>query len=92
MAASETIKDEQSKKFSNSPVRLPSATARPSQPVIMGTGAIKKIEKSAVDSTKVPLETCVNMVKDSNQSKSDGDKISKLFSKEMGPNSIELSS
>ena len=50
MAASATIKDEQKKKSSNSPVQLPSASGGPSTPIVMGTEAIKKVQKRASES------------------------------------------
>ena len=89
MAASETIRDEQKKKSSGSPVRLPSASGGPNMPVIMGTGAIKKVQKEAKESVQVPLETFVDMGKDKNRSKNDILKIAKVFRKQMGRKSIE---
>ena len=88
MVANEVIKSEQNKKSSNSPVRLPCASGGPSQPIVMGTGAIKQVQKEAKESVKVPLETFVNMGKDRNRSKSDILKIAKVFRKEMGRKSI----
>ena len=50
MLATETILEEQAKKTTGSPVRLPNVHGGPWQPVVLGSSAIRKIQSQGKQS------------------------------------------
>ena len=61
MLARATIKEEQEKKGSSSPVRLPQASGGPSTPCIMGKGAFNKVVQSTQPKMQLSHETLLKM-------------------------------
>lgn len=89
MVAAETIKQQQMKKSSGSPVKLGSASGGPKAPVIFGAEAIQKVHKEGKNSVKLSINTFNSMLNERNRSNKDVLDIAKVIRKQLGRNSIE---
>lgn len=89
MLATETILDEQAKKTSGSPVRLPNVHGGPKQPVILGSSAIQKVKDQGKDSAQIPMKTMYAILNKSDHSKNGIIKMAKDIRAELGRKAIE---
>ena len=89
MVTAETIKQQQMKKSSGSPVRLGSASGGPKAPVLFGAEAIQKVHKEGRKSAQISISTFNAILNERNRSIKDVLDIAKVIRKELGKNSIE---
>ena len=89
MVAAETIKQQQMKKSSGSPVRLGSASGGPKAPVLFGAEAIQKVHKEGKKSAQISISTFNAILNERNRSIKDVLDIAKVIRKQLGRNSIE---
>ena len=89
MLATETIKDEQSKKSSSSPLRLPNVHGGPYQPVLFGTKAVEAVKEQAKISAQIPLKTMYSIIIESDCSKNSLLATASKIQKDLGRNAIE---